>query len=120
MKHPVYINGRDTTLDASFFINELNADPESIVVPEADEECHKLIFTIAGNQYSARWYDFSNSIYINCVGLFPEEDDVADERLYNLSKSIPADAFGDFIVKKIVAWPEGNRPELLILLYEEN
>ena len=36
-----------------------------------------------------------------------------------LNKKITPDMFGDLVVRKIVARPEGDMPELMILFYEK-
>ena len=112
------INGRDTTMDASFFINELNADAETIKTRTEGDETF-VDFVVGGQSYTAKWYSRSNSIRITCDGFKRKDDDIADQRLYELSKRFTNDMFGDLVVRKIVAWPEGDRPELLVLLYEK-
>ena len=115
---PMLINGRDTTMDASFFINELNADAETIRTRVEGDETF-VDFVVDGQSYTAKWYSWSNSIRITCDGFKREEDDIADQKLYELSKRFTNDMFGDLIARRMVVWPEGDRPVLLVLLYEK-
>lgn len=119
--HPVYTNGRDTCIDGDFFIG-LGADRDSIryTLPEhLNKGQHELGFRIGDEYYSSRWNDQNNRISITCEGLSYDQYELADQRLYALSKKITKDMFGDLVVRKIVAWPEGMKPELMILLYEK-
>lgn len=115
----IYLNGKDACIDADFFVN-LGADRDTMVVsPKNVKELHYIKFTLDGNGYTAYWSNFTNRLSIKCNDLEFKDGEIADQRLYELSKKITKDMFGDLVVRKIVAWPEGNMPELLILIYEK-
>lgn len=115
----MYLNGKDVNIDADFFV-ELGADRGTMVVsPESVKELHYIKFQLDGNGYTAYWSNFTNRLSIKCNDLEFKDGKIADQRLYDLSKKITQDMFGDLIVRKIVAWPEGDVPELLILIYEK-
>ena len=115
----IYLNGKDACIDADFFVN-LGADRDTMVVsPESVKELHYIKFTLDGNGYTAYWSNFTNRLSIKCNDLEFKDGEIADQRLYNLSKKITDDMFGDLVVRKIVAWAEGDMPELLILIYKK-
>ena len=114
----MFISGRDVAIDASFFINGLNADAETITIRTDDDETF-VNFVVDGQRYTAKWYDWNNSIRITCDDLNYDEYEVADRKLYELSKRFTNDMFGDLIARRMVVWPEGDRPVLLVLLYEK-
>lgn len=115
----IYLNGKDVNIDADFFAG-LGADRDTMVVsPERIEKLHYIKFQLDGNGYTAYWSNFTNRLSIKCNGLEFKDGEIADQRLYELSKKITKDMFGDLIVRKIVAWPEGDMPELMMLFYEK-
>lgn len=115
----VYLNGKDVNIDADFFAG-LGADRDTMVVsPERIEKLHYIKFQLDGNVYTAYWSNFTNRLSIKCNDLEFKDGDIADQRLYELSRKITKDMFGDLIVRKIVAWPEGDMPELMMLFYEK-
>lgn len=115
----VYLNGKDVNIDADFFVG-LGADRDTMVVsPERIKELHYIKFTLDGNRYKAFWSTLNNRLTIICEDLEFKDGEIADKRLYELSKKITQDMFGDLIVRKIVAWPEGDMPELMMLFYEK-
>lgn len=115
----IYLNGKDACIDADFFVG-LGADRDTMVVsPERIEKLHYIKFTLDGCGYTAYWSDFNNRLNIKCNDLELKDGETADKRLYELSKKITPDMFGDLVVRKIVAWPEGDMPELMILIYEK-
>ena len=116
---PVLLNGKDASIDYDFFVG-LGADRNNIIfTPDMPKGLHEVGFKLNGNYYSARWSDKQNVLRITCEGLNYSEYTFADQRLYELSKSIGKEVFGDFIIRKIVAWPEGSKPELMIVFYEQ-
>lgn len=115
----IYLNGKDTCIDADFFVG-LGADRDTMVVsPERIKGLHYIKFTLGGCGYTAHWSNFTNRLNIKCNDLGLKDGDIADQRLYELSKKFTQDMFGDLVVKKIVAWPEGDMPELIMLFYEK-
>lgn len=114
-----YLNGKDVNIDADFFVG-LGADRDTVVVsPERIEKLHYIKFTLDGCGYTAHWSNFTNRLSIRCNDLEFKDGEIADRRLFNLSKKITKDMLGNLIVKKIVAWAEGDMPELMILFYEK-
>lgn len=115
----VYLNGKDVNIDADFFVG-LGADRDTMIVsPERIEKLHYIKFTLDDNGYTAYWSNFTNRLSIRCNDLEFQDGEIANQRLYELSKKITKDMLGDLIVKKIVAWAEGDMPELMMLFYEE-
>lgn len=115
----MYLNGKDVNIDADFFVG-LGADRDTMVVsPERIEKLHCIKFTLDGCGYTAHWSNFANRLSIKCNDLEFKDGEFADRRLFNLSKKFTQDMFGDLVVRKIVAWAEGDMPELMILFYEE-
>ena len=115
----IYLNGKDVNIDADFFVG-LGADRDTMVVsPERIEKLHYIKFTLDGNGYTAYWSNFTNRLSIKCNDLEFKDGEIADQRLYDLSKKITKDIFGDLVVRKIVAWAEGDMPELMMLFYEK-
>lgn len=115
----IYLNGKDVNIDADFFVG-LGADRDTMVVsPESIKELHFIMFQLGGNGYTAYWSNFTNHLNIKCNDLEFKDGKIADQRLYELSKKITNDMFGDLVVKKIVAWPECDMPELMLLFYEK-
>ena len=115
----IYLNGKDTCIDADFFAG-LGADRDTMVVsPERIKNLHCIKFQLDGCGYTAHWSNFTNRLTIKCNDLEFKDGKIADQRLYELSKKITKDMFGDLIVRKIVAWPEGDMPELMMLFYEK-
>ena len=118
----VYLNGKDVNIDADFFVN-LGADRDTMVAslerPERVDNLHYIKFTMDGNGYTAYWSNFTNRLSIKCNDLEFKDGEIADQRLYGLSKRITQDMLGDLVVKKIVAWAEGDMPELIILFYKK-
>ena len=115
----IYLNGKDVNIDADFFAG-LGADRDTMVIsPERIENLHYIKFTLDGNGYTAYWSNFTNRLNIKCNDLEFKDGEIADQRLYELSKKITKDMFGDLFVRKIVAWPEDDMPELMMLFYEK-
>ena len=125
----IYLNGKDVNIDADFFVN-LGADRDTMVVSpesvkelhyikERIEKLHYIKFQLDGNGYTAYWSNFTNRLNIKCNDLEFKDGEIADQRLYDLSKKITDDMFGDLVARKIVAWAEGDMPELLILIYKK-
>ena len=115
----VYLNGKDVNIDADFFVG-LGADRDTMVVsPERIEKLHCIKLQLDGNGYTAYWSNFTNRLSIKCNDLEFKDGEIADQRLYELSKKITQDMLGDLVVRKIVAWPEGDIPELMMLFYEK-
>ena len=115
----IYLNGKDVNIDADFFVG-LGADRDTMVVsPESAKKLHYIKFTLDGCGYTARWSNFTNRLSIKCNDLEFKDGEIADQRLYELSKKITKDMLGDLVARKIVAWAEGDMPELLILIYEK-
>lgn len=115
----IYLNGKDACIDADFFVN-LGADRDTMVVsPERIKELHYIKFTLDGCGYTAHWSNFTNRLSIKCNDLEFKDGEIADQRLYDLGKKITDDMFGDLVARKIVAWAEGDMPELLILIYKK-
>ena len=115
----VYLNGKDVCIDADFFVG-LGADRDTLVVsPESVKKLHYIKFVLDGCGYTAYWSNFTNRLSIKCNDLEFKDGEIADQRLCGLSKKITQDMFGDLVVRKIVAWPEGLMPELLLLIYEK-
>lgn len=115
----VYLNGKDVNIDADFFVG-LGADRDTMVFsPDIIKTLRYIKFTLDGNRYKAFWSTLNNRLTIICEGLEFKDGDIADKRLYELSKKITPDMFGDLVVRKIVAWPEGDMPELMIIFYEK-
>lgn len=115
----IYLNGKDVNIDADFFVG-LGADRDTMVVsPESAKKLHYIKFTLDGCGYTARWSNFANRLSIRCNDLEFKDGEIADQHLYELSKKITDDMFGDLVARKIVAWAEGDMPELLILIYEK-
>jgi len=115
----IYLNGKDTCIDADFFAG-LGADRDTMVVsPESNKNLHYIKFQLDGCGYTAHWSNFTNRLTIKCNDLEFKDGKIADQRLYELSKKITKDMFGDLIVRKIFAWPEGDMPELMMLFYEK-
>ena len=114
----MFISGRDVAIDTSFFINGLNADAETITIRTDDDETF-VNFVVDGQRYTAKWYDWNNSIRITCDDLNYDEYEVADRKLYELSKRFTNDVFDNLFVRKNVVWAEGDKPVLLVLLYEK-
>jgi len=103
----VYLNGKDVNIDADFFVG-LGADRDTMVVsPERIEKLHYIKFQLDGNGYTAYWSNFTNRLSIKCNDLEFKDGEITQDML------------GDLVVRKIVAWPEGDTPELLVLLYEK-
>ena len=121
MKKEVYINGKDCNIDADFFVG-LGADRDSIryTLPKhLNEGQHEVGFRIGTEYFSARWSDRNNRLNITCEGIPYDKYDIADQRLYALSGRITQEMLGGLEAKKMVVWPEGMKPELMILLYEK-
>jgi hypothetical protein len=115
----VYLNGKDVNIDADFFVG-LGADRDTMVFsPDIIKTLRYIKFTLDGNRYKAFWSTLNNRLTIICEGLEFKDGEIADKRLYELSKKITQDMFGDLVVRKIVAWPEGDMPELMIIFYEK-
>lgn len=115
----MYLNGKDVNIDADFFVN-LGADRDTMVVsPENVKGLHYIKFTLDDNGYTAYWSNFTNRLSIRCNDLEFQDGEIANQRLYELSKKITDDMLGDLIMKKIVAWAEGDMPELMMLFYEK-
>jgi hypothetical protein len=115
----IYLNGKDACIDADFFVG-LGADRDTMVVsPENIKALHYIKFTLDGNRYKAFWSSYNNRLTIKCDDLEFKDGEIADQRLYELSKKFTQDMFGDLVVRKIVAWPEGDMPELMMLFYEK-
>jgi hypothetical protein len=115
----VYLNGKDVCIDADFFVG-IGADRDTIVVsPERIEKLHYIKFTLDGCGYTAYWSNFNNRLNIKCNDLELKDGEIADKRLYRLNKKITQDILGDLFVRKIVVWPEGDMPELMMLFYEK-
>ena len=115
----MYLNGKDVNIDADFFVG-LGADRDTMVVsPERIEKLHYIKFTLDGCGYTAYWSNFTNRLNIECNDLEVKDMEIADQRLYELSKKITQDMLGDLVVWKIVTWPEGDMPELMMLFYEK-
>jgi hypothetical protein len=114
----VYLNGKDVCIDADFFV-DLGADRDTIEFSRKPMGEHDVKFKIGDNAFWGSWNDWMNRISIFCDGLGFKDGEIADQRLYELSKRVTQDMFGDLVVRKIVAWPEGDMPELMILIYEK-
>lgn len=115
----IYLNGKDACIDADFFAG-LGADRDTMVVsPESNKGLRHIKFTLDDCGYTAFWSSSNNRLTIKCNDLEFKDGKIADQRLYELSKKITKDMFGDLIVRKIVAWPEGDMPELMMLFYEK-
>lgn len=118
----VYLNGKDVNIDADFF-EGLGADPDSMAVivdsPGSIKETYHFEFAIDGNRYRASWLSLGNRLTIKCIDLEFKDREIASNRLYELTKIITPDMFGDLIVRQIVVRPEGDMPELVMLFYEE-
>ena len=118
MKKEVYINGKDCNIDADFFVG-LGADRDSIKLDKKPMGNHTAEFVLCGNRYLAQWNEWINRIDISCPDLSFQEGEIADQRLYALSGRITQEMLGGLEAKKMVVWPEGMKPELMILLYEK-
>ena len=93
---------------------DLGVDRNTMVMsPERIENLHYIKFTLDGCGYTAYFTNFANRIDIKCNDLEFKDGEIADQRLYDLSKKIN-NPDGN-IVMKIVVWPEGDMPELMIL-----
>lgn len=118
----VYLNGKDVNIDADFF-EGLGADRDSMTVmvdsPGSIKETYHYEFTIDGNRYRASWLSLSNRLTIKCIDLEFKDREIASNRLYELTKIITPDMLGNFIVRQIIARPEGDMPELVMMFYEE-
>ena len=115
----MYLNGKDVNIDADFFVG-LGADRDTMVVsPERIEKLHYINFQLDSNVYTAYVSNVHNRLSIKCNDLEFKDGEIADQRLYELSKKITQDMLGDLVVRKIVAWPEGDMPELMMLFYEK-
>jgi len=115
----VYLNGKDVNIDADFFVG-LGADRDTMIFsPDIIKTLRYIKFTLDGNRYKAFWSTLNNRLTIICEDLEFNDVEIADERLCELNKKITPDMFGDLVVRKIVARPEGDMPELMILFYEK-
>lgn len=115
----VYLDGKDVCIDADFFVG-LGADRDTMVFsPECIKVLHYIKFTLDGNRYKAFWSSLNNHLNIKCDDLEFKDGEIADQRLCELSKKITKDMFGDLVVRKIVARPEGDTPELVMLFYKK-
>ena len=120
----VYLNGKDVNIFAADFFAGLGADLDTMVYTmvfssEYTKTLHRIKFTLDGNRYTALWSNFSNRLNIKCDDLEFQDGEIANERLCELNKKITPDMFGDLVVRKIVARPEGDMPELMITFYEK-
>ena len=115
----VYLNGKDVNIDADFFVG-LGADRDTMIFsPDIIKTLRYIKFTLDGNSYKAFWSTLNNRLTIVCEDLEFKDGEIAEKRLSELNKKITQDMFGDLIVRKIVARPEGYIPELMILFYEK-
>lgn len=114
----IYLNGKDVNIDADFFVG-LGADRDTIEFSKRPMGGHIAKFKIGGNAFSGTWNEWTNRLNIKCNDLEFKDGEIADQRLYELSKKFTQDMFGDLVVRKIVAWPEGDMPELMMLFYEK-
>lgn len=118
----VYLNGKGVNIDADFF-EGLGADRDSMALmvasPGSANETYHFEFTLDGNRYRASWLSLSNRLNIKCIDLEFKDKDIASNRLYELSKKITPDMFGDLIVRQIVVQPEGDMPKLIMSFYEK-
>lgn len=114
----IYLNGKDVNVDADFFVG-LGADRDSIRFEKKPMGEHSAEFVIDGVKYIAGWNEWINRMDIKCADLSYQDGEIADQLLYGLSRKFTQDMFGDLVVRKIVAWPEGMVPELVILFYEK-
>lgn len=121
MKHELLLNGRDTTIDASFFIDNLNANPETI---ETDEYGHISVieFDWGGERYIAWWRKSETVLRISPIGKgglkkFPHYS-ANLLKMGSALKRIDLDGLG---VKVSIGLDEffDFKPELRISFYEE-
>jgi hypothetical protein len=114
----IYLNGKDVNVDADFFVG-LGADKDNIRFEKKPMGEHTAELVIDGVKYIAEWNEWTNRMDIKCADLSYQDGEIADQLLYGLSRKLTQDMFGDLVVRKFVAWPEGMMPELVILFYEK-
>ena len=120
MKHELLLNGRDTTIDASFFIDNLNADRENIVTDEFGS-VRIVEFQLNGNRYLAWWRTYETTLRIVPQGKVRVKNfGKTSLALMKMGVKLKNTDFGGLGVKICIGLYDcGFKPELRITFYEE-
>lgn len=120
MKHELLLNGRDTTIDASFFIDNLNADRENIVTDEFGS-IRIVEFHLNGSRYLAWWRTYETTLHIVPQGKARVKDfGKTSLALMKMGVKLKNTDFDGLGVKICVGLYDCSfKPELRITFYEE-
>lgn len=120
MKHELLLNGRDTTIDASFFIDNLDIDRETVVTDEFGK-VRTVEFRYETKPYLAYWRTNETVVHIVPMGKGTvKKFGGSSLNLLRMAVKLKKTDFDGLGVKVTIGLDELDfKPELRISFYEE-